>query len=87
METVSSLLILGAVILICYVTLRLFSAPIRLALKLLMNAGLGFITLFIFNFFGDFAGLHIGVNFVTALVTGFLGIPGVILLLLLELFF
>ena len=87
METISSLLILGAVIFFCYLLLKLLAAPIKWVLKLFINAAMGFIILFIVNFFGDFIGISIGINFINALITGFLGIPGVILLLLLKLFF
>lgn len=87
METISSLLILGAVILFCYLLLKILSAPIRLVLKLLINAAFGFIILFVVNFLGDFVGISLGINFINALITGFLGIPGVILLIVLKLFF
>ena len=87
MTTISSLFILGAIILFCYLLLKLLAAPIRLVLKLLINAALGFVILFLVNFFGDFVGISIGVNFINAAITGFLGIPGVILLLVLKLLF
>ena len=87
MTTISSLLVLGAFLLMCYVLLKILSAPIRLILKLFINAGLGFVTLFIVNFFGGFFGISLGINFINALITGFLGIPGVILLIVLKIFF
>ena len=87
MTTISSLLILGAFILLCWLLLKILTAPIRLILKLFMNAGLGFVTLFIVNFFGGFFGLSLGINFINAAITGFLGLPGVILLLVLKIFF
>ena len=59
----------------------------RWLLKLLINAALGYIALFILNFFGGFIGLSLGLNFVNAVVVGFLGVPGVILLTLLKLLF
>ena len=87
METISSLLILGAVILFCFVLIKIISTPMRWLLKLLINAALGYIALFILNFFGGFIGLSLGLNFVNAVVVGFLGVPGVILLTLLKLLF
>ena len=87
MVTISSLLILGAVILLCFVSLKILTAPIRLVMKLLINAALGFVILFVVNFFGAFFGISLGVNFINAAVAGFLGIPGVILLLVLKLLF
>ena len=43
--------------------------------------------LFVFNFLGGFIGLNITVGWVSAIVAGVLGIPGIILLLLVENFF
>ena len=67
--------------------LRLLRKPIRWAFKLLLHAVFGFVFLFIFNFFGNFIGLSLGINWLNAIVTGVLGIPGVILLLLLNYIF
>ena len=64
--------------------LKLLRKPIRWAFKLLLHALFGFVALFIFNFFGDFVGVTLGLNWLNAVVTGVLGIPGVILLLLLK---
>jgi len=87
METISSLLILAAVAVGVILLLKILSAPIRLAFKLLINAGVGFLILFVVNFFGEFVGFTLGVNFLNALVAGVLGVPGVILLILIKLFF
>ena len=40
--------------------------------------------LFIFNFIGGFFDFSLGINTVNALVAGILGIPGVILLVLIQ---
>lgn len=87
METISSILILAAVAVGVILLLKILSAPIRLAFKLLINAGVGFLILFVVNFFGDFVGFTLGVNFLNALVAGVLGVPGVILLIVIKLFF
>ncbi len=87
METISSLLIIAAIVLFCILLLKILSAPIRLAFKLLINAGFGFIILFIVNFFGDFVGISLGMNFINAIIIGLLGVPGVVLLIIINLFF
>lgn len=71
-------------LLILYLLARVLYFPIKLLLKLIGNAIIGGIVLYIFNFIGGFWGLNIGINIVTALVVGILGIPGVILLLVLQ---
>ena len=64
--------------------LHLFSAPLRLALKVLLNTGLGFFALILLDLFSPLLHLHIAVNLVNALITGILGLPGLALLLLLQ---
>lgn len=58
--------------------------PLKYLVKLLINGIIGGIVLFGLNFVGGFIGFSIGINPITALVVGFLGIPGVILLLVLN---
>ncbi len=58
--------------------------PIKKIVKLIFNGILGGITLLIFNFIGKFFGLSIAINPLNAIIVGFLGVPGVILLLVLQ---
>lgn len=64
---------------------RIFAMPIKWILRLLANALLGGAVLIAINVVGGPLGFHIGINPVTALVVGLLGLPGVLLLLLLSL--
>ncbi|HHU75399.1 MAG TPA: pro-sigmaK processing inhibitor BofA [Firmicutes bacterium] len=67
-----------------YLLVRVLYLPLRIFLKLLGNALVGGILLAIFNAIGSLWGLTIGINILTAFVTGILGIPGIILLLILQ---
>ena len=87
METLSSILMLGAAVVFVILLIKILSAPIRFIFKMALNALLGFVVLFIFNFFGDFIGLNIPVTLVSALITGFFGVPGVLFLVLLQILF
>ncbi|NLY44014.1 MAG: pro-sigmaK processing inhibitor BofA [Clostridiaceae bacterium] len=58
--------------------------PLKVVVKLVYNSILGGITLIIINFFGGFIGIHIGVNPLTAITVGVLGVPGIALLLILQ---
>lgn len=87
METLSGVLLVAALIVGAVLILKILTKPIRLVFKLLINAAFGFILLFLVNFFGDPLGIYIGVNFINALVAGCLGVPGVILLVLIKMFF
>lgn len=66
---------------------RLFAAPLKLALKVLLNTLLGFGALFLLNLLHGVTGLYLGLNLFNALVIGILGLPGLILLVLLKLVF
>lgn len=74
------ILLIAAVILM----LRIFTLPIRLFFRLLWNAIVGLVLLVIFNALGGLIGINIGVNLLTCLTAGILGIPGIILLLLIK---
>lgn len=87
METLSSLMMLGATVLFIFLLIRILAAPIKKLFKLALNAGLGFIGLFIFNFFGEFVGLSIPITLVSVLVTGCFGVPGLLLLVLAQFIF
>lgn len=75
---------LVAAIVLISLMLKLLRKPIKWAFKLLLHALSGFVFLFIFNFFGGFLDLSLGLNWINAIVTGVLGVPGVVLLLLLK---
>lgn len=64
--------------------IRVFQAPLRLALKLLVNTLLGFLALWVVNLTAAFTGLALGFNLWNALVIGVLGLPGFLLLLLTQ---
>ena len=87
METLSGILLIAALVVGAVLILKILTKPIRLIVKLLINAAFGFVLLFLVSFFGGPVGIYIGVNFINALVAGFLGVPGVILLVLLHFLF
>lgn len=65
---------------------KIFLMPLKLVFKLLYNGVIGGIMLYVINFIGSHFGFTLALNPVTALVAGFLGIPGIILLILVKLF-
>ena len=64
--------------------LRVFSAPLKLAVKLLVNTLLGFLALWAVNLTAGVTGIALGVNVFNALVIGILGLQGFLLLLLVQ---
>ena len=87
MEYLNTALYVVIGVLLIWLIIKVFATPIKWAFKLLINTILGFVILFLFNFLGEYIGITITVGWVSALVAGVLGIPGIILLLLIENFF
>ena len=75
-----------AVVLIIFLV-KVLSAPIKAAFKLLCHAALGFILLIAVNLIGGFLNFSVPITFLTVLITGIGGIPGVILVVLYYLLF
>ncbi len=80
----SLILAYGFGLLLIYVLARLLFLPMRLLASLVYNALVGGVVLFGLNIVGGFFGLHLALNPLTALLVGLLGVPGVVLLLILQ---
>lgn len=65
---------------------RLMILPIRWGWKIFLNSGCGFLCLWLLNSVSGFTGLHFPVNYVTVVIAGFLGLPGITVLALIQLF-
>ena len=64
--------------------LRVFRTPLRLAARLLVNTLLGFAALWFIRATAGVTGITLGLNLCNALVVGILGVPGLVLLLLVQ---
>ena len=62
----------------------IISLPIKIIIKLMVNALVGGIVLFLINLIGANFGLVLDINWITALIVGFLGVPGVVIVLILH---
>lgn len=67
---------------LCVGFLRLCLIPMKWFWKIGINSLCGFACLWLLNLISGFTGIVFEINFVTALLVGFLGIPGIILLVL-----
>ena len=81
------ILILAAAVFLLKLLFRLLRLPVTWMFKLLLHALCGFVALFVLNFLGSYIGLYIDMNWINAAVTGVLGVPGVLILLLIEFLF
>ena len=75
---ITALLILGL--------LRLIALPIRWSVKILLNSACGFLCLFLLNTISGFTGVCFPINYVTVIIAGFLGLPGIGALALMQFF-
>jgi len=74
---------LGLVLL--YFTGWLLLAPLKFIMKLLVNGLLGGLLLLVINLIGGFFSVTIAINPLSAVIAGYFGLPGIILLLLFKL--
>ena len=81
MESIVTLLIITA---LSVVLIRLLAMPLRLFVKLLFHSGSGFLCLWLLNTVSAFTGVYLPVNAATVLIAGFLGLPGIGVIALLE---
>ena len=84
--TLQTIGIVAVVILLLFLVpiIKLLKKPLKWALKLLIHAASGYIALLVLNFFGGIVGLSIEITWVSAIIVGILGLPGVILLLIMK---
>lgn len=68
------------------VLLFLIIKLLKWPLKILINGILGIILLYIANIVGSYIGFVLPINAISALIAGFLGIPGIIFLVLFQFF-
>jgi inhibitor of the pro-sigma K processing machinery len=71
-------------IMMLFLIAKLLLIPVKIVWKLAVNAFIGGITLVLINLIGGLFGLYIPINIITALTTGILGVPGVLMILILQ---
>lgn len=67
-----------------YVVGWLLLVPLKIVWRFILNGIIGGAILWFINLIGGLLGVTIALNPITALTVGFLGIPGLILILLLQ---
>ena len=64
---------------------KVFIVPIKTIIKLVINSVLGGVVIFLINFIGAYFNFHIGLNIITSIFVGLLGIPGAIVIVIIKL--
>ena len=76
------------IFLVCIIFLfifgRIFIWPLKSILKLILNSILGGILIYVINIIGMNFNFHIGLNLITSIIVGILGLPGALLLIILK---
>ncbi len=70
---------------ILYIVLQVLFKPVKLLWKLAVNSLLGLVLLLISNYIGAYFQFDLPINIITVLIAGFLGLPGIILLICFQL--
>ena len=71
-------------VLIAIFVIKLLFSQVKLIWKIAVNSLSGFICLWLLNLASGLTGIIFEINFITTLVVGFLGIPGILLLLVFQ---
>ena len=74
MENIAPI-VLSALVIFCL--LRVIALPIRWGWKILVNSACGFLCLFLLNSVAGFTGIYFPINYITVAIAGFLGLPGI----------
>ena len=81
MENILSVLI---PVFLIFVLLRIIALPVRFAVKVFLNCACGFACLWLLNWISGFTGVFFPINPVTAVIAGFLGLPGIAVLAVVQ---
>ena len=71
---------------VLFIVLKILSLPMKLIIKLVINGVIGGITIWLINLVGSNFGFTIALNWITALIVGIFGIPGAIVLAIIQIF-
>jgi len=85
MEVLNVIIAALFLLVILYIVAQVFIKPVKLLWKLLLNSAVGLILLLIVNYLASYFDFSLPINIISVLIAGFLGIPGVILLICLQL--
>jgi len=85
MEVLNVIIAALFLLVILYIVAQVFIKPVKLLWKLLLNSAVGLILLLIVNYLSSYFDFSLPINIISVLIAGFLGIPGVILLICLQL--
>lgn len=69
---------------VLFIILKILTLPMKLIIKLLINGAVGGIIILLVNLIGASFGFAINLTWITALIVGILGVPGVVIVAILQ---
>ncbi|HHW60754.1 MAG TPA: pro-sigmaK processing inhibitor BofA [Syntrophomonadaceae bacterium] len=81
MDTINLVMAALFFLVIVIILAQVITKPIKLLWKLLINSVIGLFLLMLVNYIGQSYDFGLPINIITVLVAGFLGIPGLLLLI------
>lgn len=85
MEVVNLIMAALFLLVILYLVAQVFMKPIKLLWKLLFNSAVGLVLLLVVNYIAGYFDFSLPINIITVLIAGFLGLPGIFLLVCFQL--
>jgi len=85
MNTINMVMAGLFLLIVIYVGAKVMMKPIKLLWKVAINSVIGLVLLLLVNYGAAQFGFVLPVNIITILVAGFLGIPGILLLICFQL--
>lgn len=82
---VNNIIAFVACIFFLFIVGKIFIVPIKTILKFVINSVIGGLIIYLINIVGGVWGFHIGLNVITSIFVGILGIPGAILVIIIKL--
>jgi len=70
---------------IIFIIAKLIMQPLKLVWKLVINSIIGLVLLMLANYIGAYFDFSLPLNVLTVLIAGFLGVPGILLLICFQL--
>lgn len=85
MEFINIIIAALFLLVIIYIIAQIIMKPIKLLWKLIFNSAIGLVLLIVSNYLGAYFDFSIPINIITILIAGFLGLPGIFLLICFQL--
>jgi inhibitor of the pro-sigma K processing machinery len=71
-------------LILIYIVVRVMFKPIKWLVKLIVNSILALVGIMVINIIGNYFGYHLPINPVSVIGVGVLGVPGLLLLILMN---